>query len=148
MGLLISIVNTSNHTKCVLLSNLKCMILPTLIHLHPNEFCQEFHHYPFAVKLDRCVGKCNNLYDLSNKAGVPNKTEDLNLGMFNMVTEINQLKTLTKHISCECKYRFDERKCYGGRMINVDFCVRNVLYVEKSMFGILQHVIVKMENIS
>ena len=122
------------------------MILPTLIHLHPNEFCQEFHHYPFAVKLDRCVGKCNNLYDLSNKAGVPNKTEDLNLGMFNMVTEINQLKTLTKHISCECKYRFDERKCYGGRMIN-DFCVRNVLYVEKSMFGILQHVIVKMENI-
>ena len=147
MGLLISIVNTSNHTKCVLLSNLKCMILPTLIHLHPNEFCQEFHHYPFAVKLDRCVGKCNNLYDLSNKAGVPNKTEDLNLGMFNMVTEINQLKTLTKHISCECKYRFDERKCYGGRMINVDFCVRNVLYVEKSMFGILQHVIVKMENI-
>ena len=147
MGLLISIVNTSNHTKCVLLSNLKCMILPTLIHLHPNEFCQEFHHYPFAVKLDRCVGKCNNLYDLSNKASVPNKTEDLNLGMFNMVTEINQLKTLTKHISCECKYRFDERKCYGGRMINVDFCVRNVLYVEKSMFGILQHVIVKMENI-
>ena len=147
MGLLISIVNTSNHTKCVLLSNLKCMILPTLIHLHPNEFCQEFHHYPFAVKLDRCVAKCNNLYDLSNKAGVPNKTEDLNLGMFNMVTEINQLKTLTKHISCECKYRFDERKCYGGRMINVDFCVRNVLYVEKSMFGILQHVIVKMENI-
>ena len=147
MGLLISIVNTSNHTKCVLLSNLKCMILPTLIHLHPNEFCQEFHHYPFAVKLDRCVGKCNNLYDLSNKAGVPNKTEDLNLGMFNMVTEINQLKTLTKHILCECKYRFDERKCYGGRMINVDFCVRNVLYVEKSMFGILQHVIVKMENI-
>ena len=147
MGLLISIVNTSNHTKCVLLSNLKCMILPTLIHLHPNEFCQEFHHYPFAIKLDRCVGKCNNLYDLSNKAGVPNKTEDLNLGMFNMVTEINQLKTLTKHISCECKYRFDERKCYGGRMINVDFCVRNVLYMEKSMFGILQHVIVKMENI-
>ena len=147
MGLLISIVNTSNHTKCLLLSNRKCMILPTLIHLHPNEFCQEFHHYPFAVKLDRCVGKCNNLYDLSNKAGVRNKTEDLNLGMFNMITEINQLKTLTKHIPCECKYRFDERKCYSGRMINVDLCVRNVFYVEKSMFGILQHVIVKMENI-
>ena len=147
MGLLISIVNTSNHTKCLLLSNRKCMILPTLIHLHPNEFCQEFHYYPFAVKLGRCVGKCNNLYDLSNKAGVPNKTEDLNLGMFNMITEINQLKTLTKHIPCECKYRFDERKCYSGRMINVDLCVRNVFYVEKSMFGILQHVIVKMENI-
>ena len=38
------------------------------------------------------------LNDLSNKVCVPNKTEDLNLGMFNMITEINQSKKLTKHI--------------------------------------------------
>ena len=31
------------------------MIEPTLINLHPNEYSQEFHYYPFAVKLDRCV---------------------------------------------------------------------------------------------
>ena len=40
-----------------LLSNQNCMIQPTLINLHPNEHSQEFHYYPFAVKLDRCVGK-------------------------------------------------------------------------------------------
>ena len=34
MGLLISIVHASNHTKCVSLSNHKCMIQPTLINLH------------------------------------------------------------------------------------------------------------------
>ena len=28
---------------------------------------QEFHYYPFAVKLDKCVGCCNNLNDLSDK---------------------------------------------------------------------------------
>ena len=28
------------------------MIQPTLINLHPNEYSQEFHCYPFAVKLD------------------------------------------------------------------------------------------------
>ena len=27
----------------------------------------QFHYYPFAVKLDRCVGSCNTLNDLSNK---------------------------------------------------------------------------------
>ena len=42
--------------------------------LHPNEYSQEFHYYPFAVKLDRCVGSCNPLNDLSNKVCVPNKT--------------------------------------------------------------------------
>ena len=51
--LLSSIVNASNHTKCVSLSNQKCMIQPTLINLHPNEYSQEFHFYPFSVKLDR-----------------------------------------------------------------------------------------------
>ena len=51
-----NIVNASNHTRCVSLSNQKCKIQPTLINLHPNEYSQEFHCYPFAVKLDRCVG--------------------------------------------------------------------------------------------
>ena len=65
---------------CISLSNQKCEILPTLINLHPNEYSQvysqELHYYPFAVKLDKCVGSCN-----------------------------------TKDISCECKCKFDGRKC-------------------------------------
>ena len=67
MGLLISIVNAPNHTRCVLLSNQKCMIQITLINLYPNEYNQEFHYYLFAVKLDRCFGNCITLNDLSNK---------------------------------------------------------------------------------
>ena len=66
--LLSNIVNGSNHTKCVSLSNPKCMTEPTLINLHPNEYSQEFHYYLFAVKLDRCLGGCNTLNDLSNKS--------------------------------------------------------------------------------
>ena len=84
---------------------------PTLIKLHLNEYSQEFHCYPFAVKLGRCIGNCNTLNNLSNKVCVPNKTEDLNLSAFNMITGINESKTLTKYISCECKCRFDGRKC-------------------------------------
>ena len=67
-----------------------------------------------------------------------------------MVIGINDSKTLTKYISCECKCRFNGRKCNldnGGIMINVDVSVKNVIYVKKIMFGILLHVIVKMENI-
>ena len=87
IGLLTVLVDGSNHTKCVLLSNQKYMIQPTLINLHPNEYSQKFHYYSFAVKLDRCVGSCNTLNDLSNKVCVPNKTKDLNLSMFNIITE-------------------------------------------------------------
>ena len=51
IGLFTGLVNESNHTKCVSLSN------------------------PFEVKLDRRVVTLNNL---SNKVCVPSKTEDLN----------------------------------------------------------------------
>ena len=42
IGLLISLVNVYNHTKCVSLSNHKCMTQSTLINLHPNEYSQNF----------------------------------------------------------------------------------------------------------
>ena len=37
IGSLITIGKASNQTKCVLLSNQKCMTQPSLINLHPNE---------------------------------------------------------------------------------------------------------------
>ena len=40
------------------------MTQPTLINLHPNEHSQEFHYYPFAAKVDRRVGSCNDLSNL------------------------------------------------------------------------------------
>ena len=51
--LLASIVNSSNHTKCISLSNQNCDIQPALINIHPNVCNQEFHCYSFVVKLDR-----------------------------------------------------------------------------------------------
>ena len=71
IGLLTGLVNGSNHTKCISLTNQKCMIQPILIKLHPYEYSQELHYYPFTVKLGRCVGSC----DLSKNVSVSNKTE-------------------------------------------------------------------------
>ena len=85
IGLLTSLVNASNHTKCMLLSNQKCMIYD-FNNLHPNKYSQELHYYSFAVKLNKCFRSCNTLNDLSNKVSVPNKTEYLNIHVFNMIT--------------------------------------------------------------
>ena len=82
-------VVASSHTKCVSLSNQKWVIQPTLINLHSNEYSQQLHYYPFVVKLDRCVRSWNTLNDLSNKKWALNKTRDLYLSFFNMITGIN-----------------------------------------------------------
>ena len=92
-----------------MLSNQKWKIQPTLINLHPNEYSQEFHYYPFAVKLDKCVGSCNTLNDLSNTLCIPNKAKDLNLSVFNMITGINESKNFT-----------DRKKCNSNQCWNND----------------------------
>ena len=71
--LLSSRVNVSNYTKCVSLSNQKCMIQPTLINLHPNEYSQEFYYYQILIKLNKCVESCDTLNYLSSKVFVPKK---------------------------------------------------------------------------
>ena len=115
IGFFADIVSAYNHKNCALLSNQKCMIHHTLINMHSKEFRHEFRHYSFAVKLDRFVGSCNVLNDLSNKVCVSNKTVEFNLSVFNMITGINESKTITKHILCECKCRFDGRNCNSNQ---------------------------------
>ena len=42
--------------------------------------------------------------------------------MFNIITGINESKTLTKHISCKCKCKFDGRSCNSDEWWNNDRC--------------------------
>ena len=66
-----------------------------------------------------------------------------------MIREITESKTLTKHISCECKCRFDGKNVIqinGGIIINVDVIVKNVLYMKMTMFQILLHAVLKIKN--
>ena len=53
---------------------------------------------------------------------VLNKIEDLNLSVFNIMTGINESKTLIKHISFECKCKFHGRKCYSDQWWKNDRC--------------------------
>ena len=66
------------------------------------------------VRLDRCVGNCSTLNDLSDKVCVPSKTEDLNVSVFNMITGINESKTL--------------RSIYYAN-VNVDLMEENLLQI-------------------
>ena len=39
-----------------------------------------------------------------------------------MITGLNESETLTKHISCKCEYKFDERKCNSNQWWNSNKC--------------------------
>ena len=71
---------------------------------------------------------------MSNKVCIQNKVEDLNITVFNMITGTNESKTLAKHISWECKCKFDGTKCNSNQWWNNSKCwckCKNIIYVKK-----------------
>ena len=67
-----------------------------------------------------------------------------------MIAEINESKTLTKHISCECKCIFEGRKCNSNQWQNSNKCkceCKKIISMKMIIFAILLHVVAKMENI-
>ena len=55
------------------------------------------------VSLDKCSGSFNSVGKLSMRICVPSKTKDVDVKVFNMITNRNESKLLVKHISCDCK---------------------------------------------
>ena len=70
----------------------------------------------WSFSLDKCNGSCNILGYLSDILSVPNKTKDVNVEVFYMITGFNESKSLIKHISCKRRYRVDGKK-YNSKQI-------------------------------
>ena len=63
------------------------------------------------------------LYTLDHLSGgicVLNKTENVNLNVYIMITRIEESKTLTKHMLCDCKCKFDDKKYNSNQKWNKD----------------------------
>ena len=96
------------------------------------------------------MGSWNTLNGLSNRLCVPDKTEDLNLDVFNSKIRVNESKTLTKHIPCKCKCKFGCSKCNSNQKWYSDKCkceCKNCQGAKKIMAGIQLHVFVRMVSI-
>ena len=76
------------------------------------------------------------------------------LNVFNMIARIKESKTLTKHLSWECKCKFDEKnviqiKSRIMKNVGISVKIKKASFVQKrfSIFGFLVLVLVKIGNI-
>ena len=91
---------------------------------------------------------CNTLNDLSKKVCVPNKTEELNIHVFNMITGKNVSKHLTNHANINVDLMEENViQIKSGITINFNVSGKIIIYVKNIIFEILVHAIVKIENI-
>ena len=118
MSIVLLSFSESLATNCVSLNNEPCMARPFLIDLNPLEF----NNYPFTVTLDKCSGRCNAANDLSTKICVLSKTRNVNVKAFNIMTRINDATTMVKHISRDCKWKFNSTACNSNQKWNHETC--------------------------
>ena len=77
-GSLASMTKVSNFTTYIFL------IRPTLIDLKPDRYNQGLCYDAFMVKY-RCNGSWNTFYNPCGRIYVPNKTENINVSVFNIM---------------------------------------------------------------
>ena len=108
-------------------------------------------YYGFEINWQRCTGSCNTLSDLSTRVCVLDKSEDLDLNVFNFITGINKSKMLAKHHESVNSSLMVEKVTGIKSGITINFCVtakvqKNIMSQRKVIFGILLHVVVNMVN--
>ena len=74
------------------------MARPAFIDLNLDGNNKRLRRYTFMISL-YCGGSCDTSDDLSIIIHAPNKMEDVNLNVLNMLRERNESKPLSKHIS-------------------------------------------------
>ena len=88
--------------------------------------------YPFIISLDKCNRSCNVL---SQKICAPKKTKDINVKVLNMIAKKNEAKTMTKHVSCDCKCKFNSTTCNWNQKRNNQTCQCECKYYAKFKNG-------------
>ena len=90
---------------------------PTLIDLSPIE-C---NYFPFMINLDKCNGIVMLLMTYLQKY-VFRVKKDVNVKLFIMIIRIIDAKTYLKHISCDCKWKFDSATYNSNHKWKIDNC--------------------------
>ena len=87
------------------------------------------------VSLDRCNGSCKTLDDISSGICVPNKTEDVNLSVFNIIARITNQKHFRNIYHANLNENLmvkNVTQIQNGITINVNMSVKiqkNVIFV-------------------
>ena len=95
---------------------------------------------------DKCTGSCNVL---APKLCVPKEKQDMNIKAFNMITNKNEAKAMTEHISLIPNANSivqHEVQIKNGIIKNVNANVKILVSAKKIIVGILANVFVRTES--
>ena len=75
-----------------------------------------------SVTINRCNGNCNNINDPYAKICVSDTVKNLNVKVFNLMSRINEIRSIKWHETRKCICRLDKTICNNKQKWNKDKC--------------------------
>ena len=98
MMLFNSLLNV-NSLECISMKNEECKVRPEIINTNSNNPI----FYPFSIKVNKCNGNCNNIYDPYARICVPDTIQSLNVKVFNLMKLTHETRHIKWHETCQCR---------------------------------------------
>ena len=80
------------------------------------------HFILTVLKVNKCIGSCNNIDDPYAKLSVPDVAKNTIVKVFNLVSRTNETRYIKWHETCKCKCRLDASVCNNTQRWNNDKC--------------------------
>ena len=118
LGLTLLSSSITGALNCVSINNQEYKIRPKIVDVSSNSPIL----YPFSVKINRCSGNCNSINDPYAKICVPDIVKNINVKVFNLMSRINETRSIKSHETCKCICRLNEIICNNKQRWNKDQC--------------------------
>ena len=98
----LSTLSSLNSLSCISMTNQECKVRPQIVNVTGNGPV----FFLFSIKTSRSSGSCNNIINPCANLGVPDLVKNVNVKVFNIVSEANETRRIEWHEMCKCKFRF------------------------------------------
>ena len=113
----LSTLTSINLLSYVSMNNQECKVRPQIVTL-----LKMIQFFPYSVKTSKCSSSCNNMNNPLTKLCVPDVVKNLNVKVFNLVPETNEIRRIEWHETCKCKCRFKRSVCNNKQRWNDNKC--------------------------
>ena len=99
----------------MLLKDQKCKVKKVIID-------SDYMTFPYKIKVDRCVGSCNDVNNLYFKVCSPDIVKNISVKVFDLISRKKVLRNVTFHKICKCDCLLDEKVSNNRQKWNKEKC--------------------------
>ena len=103
---------------CISINNQECKVRPQIVNVNGDDPV----FFPFSIKTSKCSGSCNNINNPLAKLCVTDVVKNLNVKVFNLVSETNEKRRTEWHGMFKNKCRFEHSVCNNKQRWNDNKC--------------------------